>query len=212
MTRFAAICFWVLCGVGYVPLKAQSDDEIARYRYQDTLARAPRVRFLRQVRPSERFDLFFNRGFLIGTGLQPDSVPFKTAQSGTYLAGISFNFWLGKRWIWRVQPCAAFFVLTFDARPQKKFPNFRDSLSSERLRTDYLEIHNALSFVFSYDSVKKRTTAWVDAGVCLGVNVGGRWKINTFEGSRRAVVTLLDVPGLHPLRAGVFVKLAYRFA
>jgi hypothetical protein len=209
--------FWfatALLGIGCVHFTAtaQLPDEIQKYRYQDTLPERPRKRLFSQVRPSERFDLFFNRGFLIRTGAQPDSVPFKPAQSGTYLVGISFHFQLARRWIWRLQPCAAFHVLTFESIPAKKFPNFRDSLSTERLRSDYLEIHNALSFVFSRDTVKKRTTAWVDAGVSLGVRVGGRWRINTVENGRRALLTLPGVEGMNPIRAGVFVKIAYRFA
>ena len=191
---------------------AQTEEELEKYRYQDTLPERARNRLFKQVRPSERFDLFFNRGFLIRTGTQPDSVPFKPAQSGTYLVGISFNFQLAPRWIWRVQPCAAFQTVAFDSKAGKKFPNIRDSVSTERLRSDYIELHNAISFVFNRDTVKKRSTAWVDVGICLGVRVGGRWRIHTTEGTRKAVLTLPGVEGMSPIRAGVFVKIAYRFA
>lgn len=197
-------------------VQAQDEsDQIEYYRYkgQDTVRRSALTQAqirLRNIRPTEKFDLLLNWGFLL-SGNMPDTVPVRTSASGTRFVGLSFNYLLSEKVIFKLQPGFSFFKVTFDQKSSKTFPSDADSANREKLRAEYFEVGAAFAYVIQADTAKGKIVSSFEAGAVGGRLIGSSYKLTRTEDGQTVKIKIPGVDDINPWRAGLFAKLTYRF-
>ena len=192
-------------------LRAQID--VDNYRYQtpeDSTLNKRLQRWRARIRPTEKFDLVWNKGFLVTTNM-PDSIPLKTVTSGTNFIGVSLNYQLAKRFMCYIQPGFSFFKMNFDQTRAKTYPTPADSQSTEKILVDYFEMPIGVALVLQRDEERGRNLALWEIGGSFGYLIGSSYKTVRSANGRRIKSKINAIPDLEPFRIGVYSKLTYRF-
>lgn len=169
----------------------------------------PDTNWRKQANSGERFDLVFERGFLIPTN-QPDSVPLSIARSGSYFIGASINLLFAERWRLRIQPGVSIFKMTFQQSAGKTYPTPADSLSEEKIRNSYIELPIGVAYVLNRDE-QFRTVSFLELGIRPGVFLASSYKWTTQLNGEQAKVKLPLNDDFNWFRLGAYAKVTYRF-
>jgi hypothetical protein len=202
-------------------LYGQTPEELKRYRYesQDSSTNAVKrvkTKLLSNLRPTEKFDIIFDWGFLLSE-LHPnpapnDSAPVRSAGSGSRSFGISFNYTIGNRLIAKIQPSINLMRITLDQTERKNFiVRQRDSLTTERIRAEYVELPICISLPLKVDSSRFKVISFIDVGFGVGYRLGSSYKYISNRPENRFRLVVPTIEDLNPWRTYVCVKLAYRF-
>jgi hypothetical protein len=172
-----------------------------------------------EVRPTEKFDIIFNKGFEIFTpnidtgGGQFESLPINNIGSGTNFIGLSFNWILARRWALKIQPGIAFYNIAFNK-------NFNIAETQEFIKEDimrikfssqYLEVPIGLGYALYRDN-KKKLISYMELGASLGIKVGSGINIafSKINNISQPEIRVGGIPEINLFRAGAYTKLVYR--
>lgn len=196
--------------------QTRTAEDIKRYRYYppfDTVLRKREIRnaWRERIRPTERFDFIFNRGFLLReSGTEATS----TSGSGQYFLGLSFNYFLTRRVVVKVQPGVSVLRFLYTDSLEKPPIRAQDKLQRIRLGADYLQASFGAGFVIYRDTVKKRVVSMAEGGMSVGYKIGETKSYEIQQDPNSTATSSLNVPDggpVLPFQLGVYARLTYRF-
>lgn len=162
------------------------------------------------VRPAEKFNFVFNRGF-IALQSAVDSVPIKGSASGTMFLGLSFNKLLSPKFAIQFQPGFSALKFEFSSKPGKRFPTPGDSVYRyERIRFFYVEVPIGLRYNIVRDS-KYRVASFVEFGASVGYHLATSTKRSRVNGEQEIREKLSGPGDASKFRTCLYLKVHYRF-
>lgn len=162
------------------------------------------------VRSAEKFNIVFNRGFIV-TQSSNDSVPVKGSASGTTFIGLSFNKLLSPRFAIQFQPGFSGYKFEFPAKPEKIFPTRGDTVYRyERLRFFYIDIPIGLRYNLVRDS-RYRAVSFIEFGGSIGYHIASSTKRSRMIGDQEIKEKLSGAGEVNKLRVCLYIKAHYRF-
>ena len=212
------IGFLILAFCGAIPRTSYAQDEVDiieyyEYRGKDTVRRSPLTRAqirLRNIKPTERFDIQLNWGFLLAQSM-PDTVPVRTSSSGSRVVSLSLNYLITDRLLIKIQPGFSFYKITFEQSVLKTFPSQADSANKEKLRSEYIDLGFGLAYVLQADASKGKLVSMLEVGVTGGHLLGSSYKLTRNEDGQIVKLKIPGVPDLNPWRTGAYARLSYKF-
>lgn len=202
--------YWILlllCTATWAAAWAQTEYE----EDNSTADTVVRRRGQMQVRAGEKFDFYFNRGFLASpSGV--DSVPYAFT-SGTVNLGMSFNLVLNRKITLKLQPGVAWFRMNFDQTQGKRFPSdSANTYSMERMRSTYVELPVTVAYTWLRNE-NDRLIAYVEAGASVGYLIETMYKFRQPTGQPGQEFTgkIEGIPNYAQWRYGLHARIVYKF-
>jgi hypothetical protein len=172
-----------------------------------------------EVRPTEKFDIIFNKGFEIFAptidtgGGQAENLSINNIGSGTNFIGLSFNWILTKSLALKIQPGITFYNISFN----KSFniAETQEFIKEDVLRikfsSQYLEMPIGLGYALYRDN-KKKLVSYMELGASLGIKVGSGINIafSKLNNISQPEISVGGIPEINLFRAGVYTKVVYR--
>lgn len=210
--QYTLLIFWLSV---YFSADAQKDER-EKYRYipptdSFTQAKLAKNQWRAHIRPTERFDFIFNRGFLLKQSGYANTI---TSGSGTYFFGLGFNYFLSPKFMLKMQPGISLYRLLYSDSTEQAPIRPTDRLYRIRIGADYIESSFGIGYVVYRDTVKKRINSTIEAGVSLGYRIGKNKTYEIKQDPESDVLSQLSIPDAGtflPFRLGVYARLSYRF-
>jgi|GEM_PF-4299913 len=196
---------------------AQSPIDLKNYRYpnQDSakyLRRANERDFVRKIRPTERFDIVYNNGFLV-TSSMVDTIPLRSASSGSQYLGFSYNLIASPRWIFKFQTGICFYGFSFNNVPERQrtslFTFESDSVTNKKLQMTYLDFPLSVAYVWKRDTTKGKFISMIEFGPTIGFQLGSSFSFDQTLNRKTARINFSDIPDLNPIKLGIYTKISY---
>lgn len=195
------------------PVFGQTEAELKKYRYQpteDEQKKSGRGIGAGNIRPTEKFDLIFNYGFLV-TNNMPDGFEVRPGSSGSRFVGVSLNYIFSHKLMAKVQPGFTFFKLNFRENAIDTLGSAEPVTNDLKLRAEYLDLPVGLTWVLKEDTVKNKFLAYVDVGATVGYRIGSSYKFVTGSGDDRVKIKIPGIEDVQRWRFALFAKAAYSF-
>jgi hypothetical protein len=203
--------------ISFNTLFAQSQTDLKKYRYANPdsakyVRRANERNFVRKIRPTERFDLVYNNGFLVTTNMI-DTIPLRSASSGSQYFGFSYNLIASPRWIFKFQTGICYYGFSFINVPKKQhtalFTFESDSVSNKKLQMTYLDFPLSIAYVWKRDTTKGKFISMIEFGPTIGFQLSSSFSFDQMLNGKTARINFSGIPDLNPLKLGLYTKISY---
>jgi hypothetical protein len=171
--------------------------------------------------PPSKFDLVFNRSFMLNGGGTLDTVPINGSSSGTFSIGGGIKFPLAQNKLGiRVTPSVAWTQINYNQTDLKSFPTVKDSLpfdlTSERHGLFHVELPIGVYVNVSRDE-DNDPKFFVEAGGYIGYLISAKYQYRYLNSSgQRIRVQNRDLETIEnefeKLRYGIYARLGYKWA
>lgn len=199
-------CIWF-------PVSGQTEAEIKKYRYdapQDSAEQNSRAFAAQNIRPTEKFDLIFNYGFLV-TNDMPEGYEVRPGSSGSRFVGVSLNYIFSRKIVAKIQPGFTFFKLNFRENEVDSIGGAQPVTNDLKLRAEYFDLPVALTWVLKEDTAKNKFVAYIDAGATFGYRIGSSYKFVTEDGGEQLKIKAPGLEDTQRWRFALFGKITYSF-
>jgi hypothetical protein len=172
-----------------------------------------------EVRPTEKFDIVFNKSFEIFSptidtgGGRFESLPINNIGSGANFIGLSFNWILAKRSALKIKPGIAFYSIvfnkSFNIAETQEF--IKEDILRIKFSSQYLEMPVGLGYALYRDD-KKKLISYLELGLSLGIKLGSGINIafSKINNIPQPELRVGGIPEINPFRAGVYAQAVYR--
>ncbi|MCS6903940.1 MAG: hypothetical protein RML72_12290 [Bacteroidia bacterium] len=217
----AIIILFSLCILNF--LKAQEKSEIPNYCCNPNnlklLGDSARNWRFTDIRPTEKFDILFNKGFeifspVLDTGnKQYQSLLINNISSGTNFIGLSFNWILTPKIAIKVQPGFSFYSIIFNQKfnilETQEF--IKEDILRIRFNCQYFEVPIGLNYIVIRDN-RKRLIFYTELGATLGVKTGSSLHIafSKLNNVIQPELSIGNIPEVNIWRGGFYTKIIYR--
>lgn len=202
-------------------LEAQEKNEIPNYCCDPKGLLSDSVRNWRftAIRPTEKFDILFNKGFEIFSpqldtgGNSPQSLAINNIGSGSNFVGLSFNWILTPKMALKVQPGFSFYTISFTQKfnilQTQEF--IKEDILRIKFSCQYFEVPLGLNYVVVRDS-KKRLIFYTEAGAVLGIKTGSSISIlfSKLNNITQPELMVGSISEINRWRTGAYAKIVYR--
>ena len=171
--------------------------------------------------PPSKFDLVFNRGFMLNGGGTLDTVPINGSNSGTFSIGGGIKFPLANNKLGiRVTPSLAWTTINYNQTSVKTFPTIPDSLDFDLTHEKHSLFHVELP-IGVYINVSRDEDNdpkfFVEAGGYIGYLTSASYQYRYLNSDgQRVKVQNRDLQTIEnefeKLRYGIYARLGYKWA
>lgn len=198
-------------------LVGQTKSELNKYRFpnQDSAKYSRRANerdFVRKIRPTERFDLVYNNGFLVTTNMV-DTIPLRSASSGSQYLGLSYNLIASPKWIFKFQTGLCLYGFSFNNVSEKQrtplFAFESDTVTNKKLNMTYLDFPIAVTYVWKRDTAKGKFISMIEFGPTIGIQLSSSFSFDQTLNGKTARVSYTNIPDLNPIKLGLYTKISY---
>ncbi len=157
------------------------------------------------------FNIVITQG-LMTNALKVDTMPLKSAGSGTFFIGGGFIINLHKNTFGlRLTPGFSFVRYTYESSQAKTFPTSFDSLKLERHRLNLVEV--PLGFYYNFKKTPEgNPKIYGELGGYAGYRFGSAYKTKATNDAGQQVTTIVqDVADLQRFRYGLYTRFGYKW-
>lgn len=206
--------FLSLVGLFSVAL-CQSKSDLEKYRYpDDSLKKARKImgrKFVKNIRPTEKFDLLWNNGFLF---LNKESKDYevRSASSGTTFLGLSLNYIAGPKILFKAQPGVCWYGYSIGTTSEKYKPLYSfegKKVTDKKISATYLEMPIAFALVLKGDTAKGKFISMIETGISFGYAISNQFSCTEIINGREANVSFSNIPNLNKIKIGLHGKVTY---
>ncbi len=173
-----------------------------------TLAQEEEIDNLPVDRP-QNFQIFFNRGLLVGSVGGEDQIPINGSFSGSMTLGLSFKaHFPGNKAGARIAPGINWYKLNYQQEEQKIFPT--DTIfDAEKHVLTYLELPIGLFINIGQDE-DGDPRLFTELGGFLGYKLGATYKRRFDDNGRASRLIRRDAPDIEDWRFGIYGRLGFK--
>ena len=193
----------------------QSKTDLEKYRYpEDSLKKAKKImgrKFIKNIRPTEKFDLLWNNGFLL-LNKESKSYEVRSASSGTTFLGLSLNYIAGPKFLFKAQPGVCWYGYSIGIKGDQYKPLYSfegQKTTDKKISATYIEMPIAIAFVLKSDTAKGKFISMIETGVSFGYAISNRFSCTEMINGREAGVSFSNIPDLNKIKIGLHGKVTY---